>query len=741
MRILLHILLIGCFLLIRFDIYANHIVGGEVTYTCLGNNEYEVIIKVYRDCASSGSILNGVISLGIYTENNGNYESYDIVSIALDGGQDSIINIPPPEIPCVIIPDNICVEEGSYRKIITLPPSNKSYYLSYQRCCRNSTINNIYNPDDIGVSFMVEISPEAQQVCNDSPVFKDFPPTVICLNQPIKFDHSAIDIDGDQLVYEFCSPLIGGGIGTIDQCLTSIPVPPCPPPYDPVPFILPTYTAIAPMGGNPTVTINPLTGLITGIPDIAGQFVVGVCVKEYRAGVLIGSIQRDFQFNVLDCAPAVAAAIEAPLEMDGTYVYNTCGEGAITIGNESTYETSLNNFFWEFDIDGQTKIYEDWNVNLSLPDTGVYHGQFILNSNELCSDTANIKVNVFPLVHADFDIDYDSCTAEAVVINDASFSDSESINRWHWDFGNGTIAEEQNAAILYDDLGTYPITLIVGDENNCFDTLVQSIDWFPEPPLILVEPNTFVGCPPANIQFDNLTTPIDESYQVTWDFGDGITTESINAVHQYEEVGTYTINVEITSPFGCITKRTYENWITITPEPIADFIYSPEEINSLNPTVEFQDISQYTESWFWNFNDESIAYTQNPSYVFKDTGYHQIQLIAINSNGCSDTLLQVVDVVPKVTYFLPNAFTPNGDGENDLFLGVGYFEGLYDFRMEIWNRWGELIYFADDPTKGWNGSKNNLGNLSPAGVYIVSIHYKEPRGQAINKKGKLTLLR
>ena len=104
-------------------------------------------------------------------------------------------------------------------------------------------------------------------------------------------------------------------------------------------------------------------------------------------------------------------------------------------------------------------------------------------------------------------------------------------------------------------------------------------------------------------------------------------------------------------------------------------------------------------------------------------------------------MIQVIDVVPKVAYFLPNAFTPNNDTVNDLFFGKGFFEGMQNFSMTIWNRWGEQVFETGDPNEGWNGQKNNNGEYSPAGVYVVIVTYTGPRGDDVLLKGFATLVK
>ena len=116
-------------------------------------------------------------------------------------------------------------------------------------------------------------------------------------------------------------------------------------------------------------------------------------------------------------------------------------------------------------------------------------------------------------------------------------------------------------------------------------------------------------------------------------------------------------------------------------------------------------------------------------------------MIVTHESGCQDSLTQIIDVVPKVTYFLPNAFTPNSDNVNDFFRGKGFFDGMENFRLSIWNRWGELVFETSDPSEGWNGRKKNTGSLSPNGVYVCLVSYTGPRGGDFELKGFATLIK
>ena len=127
--------------------------------------------------------------------------------------------------------------------------------------------------------------------------------------------------------------------------------------------------------------------------------------------------------------------------------------------------------------------------------------------------------------------------------------------------------------------------------------------------------------------------------------------------------------------------------------------------------------------------------------MFSDTGLVEVQQIVTHQSGCRDTAYAVLDIVPRVTYFLPNAFTPNLDGNNDEYKGKGVYFGMRSFNMQIWDRYGELIFESADPQVGWNGRKNNTGKEAPEGVYMVFVEYVSPRSERIVLRSYASLIR
>ena len=180
--------------------------------------------------------------------------------------------------------------------------------------------------------------------------------------------------------------------------------------------------------------------------------------------------------------------------------------------------------------------------------------------------------------------------------------------------------------------------------------------------------------------------------------------------------------------------------VSTIPSPIAGFDYQPKSLSQFNKLVNFIDQSIDAVAWEWSFGGEGSSSAKNPVYEFPDTGMYTIEQIAIHENGCKDTATAIIDIVPKITYFLPNAFTPNNDGRNDEYLGRGDLIGVSDFEMLIFNRWGELIFQSQNPNQGWNGRKDNTGPILPQDVYVVKVTYIGPRGERYELTGFATIV-
>ncbi len=451
------------------SIEATHIVGGEMNYKCLGDDQYELTLTVFRDCQNGIPNFDVEAHVGIFDMND------DLVDeIAFQGVFDMLYieddTLDPTLFDsCLVVPPDVCVDVTTYVDTLELPFRSGGYNLVYQRCCRNNTILNIVSPDSTGATYSIYVTEQALLECNSNAVFKEWPPNYICVNEPILFDHSALDLEGDSLVYKICTPFDGGEFscyansGQVPPCFDEdqpcgpIPCPPFNPPFDDVIWI-PPYNLTNVLGGIP-LSIDPVTGLLTGTPDTEGQFVVGICVEEYRNGQLISETRRDFQYNIGLCGEAISSFFAPAVDCDGF---------SVDFENQSQ---DAPEYIWDFgDPTTTSDVSNLENPSYIYPDTGLYEITLIAGPNELCADTSITTVSVqYPSLFVDFDLSInDGCVFPAQVsFDDLTFDTISNLQEWDWQFSNGESSDEQDPIWFVTESGTYIATLTVTAENGC----------------------------------------------------------------------------------------------------------------------------------------------------------------------------------------------------------------------------------------------------------------------------------
>jgi gliding motility-associated-like protein len=179
----------------------------------------------------------------------------------------------------------------------------------------------------------------------------------------------------------------------------------------------------------------------------------------------------------------------------------------------------------------------------------------------------------------------------------------------------------------------------------------------------------------------------------------------------------------------------------VLPKPKADFSFTPDRPQGITQVIEFFDESEDAVSWQYIIDDEISIFQPNTTYQFDTLGDHKIQLIAIHPSGCPDTITKFLNIEPTSSFFLPNAFSPNGDGKNDSFKAKGTIELIRNFNIEIFARSGQMIYNSDDAAFEWNGQLNNQGNQMPLGVYVYQLSYTDPKNIDQSQQGYITLVR
>ncbi|MEM9260887.1 MAG: PKD domain-containing protein, partial [Bacteroidota bacterium] len=365
---------------------------------------------------------------------------------------------------------------------------------------------------------------------------------------------------------------------------------------------------------------------------------------------------------------------------------------------------------------------------------------------ENCIDTAEFLLGVFPEMNPDFEFAEPGCDDEPIDFTDLSTTaGANTIVNWEWDYADGSSLDtRQNPRHRYSIPGEFPVRLRLTDNNQCTDEIVKPVTYFPSPRTILIEPDEGFGCAPFTKEFVNLSRPIDDSYTFEWEFGDGNTGDVASPTHVYENSGVYDVYLGITSPTGCFVDTLFQNLVDVRDAPEADFEVTPEEITNLFPDFQVFDRSRGANRRRYlltNSNGEQIFTTPSEDFEFtlRDSSTVFITQFVTHPSGCVDTLTKEVRLKLVNTYFMPNAFTPNGDGLNDVFLPSGVLFGISEYRLRVWTRWGELVFTSEEPRVGWDGTYK--GSSSPGGGYLWDASYIDVGGEEQKHKGGVVLVR
>ncbi len=810
------------------SILATHIVGGEMTYTYLGNNQYKLRLDLYIDCVNGNpqAIDSDKTALfGIFYGNTRQMVPGYPVSVGRSGPE----RITKTNYNCIAVQPNACVDHYWYERTVTLSPRTGGYYISFQRCCRNGTITNITDPGGAGANYWTFIPNSNQVGNNNSATFKELPPNFLCTNTALRFDHSAKDPDGDSLVYSLTTPFTGGnrdfprpddGIsGQMDR-----------PPFDVITWRN-AYTAQDPINGFPKMSIDSQTGYLTLTPTQAGQFVVGISVKEYRNGVFINETIRDYQFNVQACVINVMSSFFAPKFICGfEYLFTNYSQGA-------------QRYFWDFGVPDQTDDTSNQTKPLfKFPKPGNYTVKLIAYKNS-CSDTFKLTVTVVEPVIPKLPSDTILCPGNTLVLksdvigdnytwNNGSTNDSIIVNK----DGQYILGVFQKTCVWYDTINVtydrdsaraYGDTLFCSDETFNKTIGVQAIN-----------KAQYQWSNNVNTREQNITTK--GWYRIDVTTINGCKSSDSVQVDQYPEVRVavddttgcenvpITFNAVFNNPSAQITWSNGANGPSMTTPlkgqysvkatvgkcsatDFFDFDYFPRELK-LGPDLEFCDVIDTLiqapatdfQSVVWNDEvpaqnfrlrdngllkiavitkngclerdslmvrlyqspllnlgpDTSLCLSENPvldagfgmrSYKWNngktsqkitayDSGLYAVEIVS--TNGCrsidSIWINKRKDLLPSDIY-MPNAFTPNGDGLNDWFPSNLYQVKGAEYRLWLYNRWGEKLAEYHSPDGNWNGYIN--GNPAPEGVYVFKVTWVGCDNQRRTLFGDFTLLR
>jgi len=333
-----------------------------------------------------------------------------------------------------------------------------------------------------------------------------------------------------------------------------------------------------------------------------------------------------------------------------------------------------------------------------------------------------------------------------------------------WSTGNSSQIEE----VAPSTSTMYYLTL----EDNCSSpTITDSV-------LVTVNPNPYVqtitqidSCEPLGMLFYPYPEDVNTHYH--WNFGDPVSgnneSTEMYPSHVFQNAGTYSIGLNLTSDKGCTYDTLFENWIVVHALPIADFGMNPNPASLFNNTVAFTDLTESADPIKWIYwdtgnGDNPGPYNylhSTPKSTYDGPGYYDVRLFAETKFGCKDTVTRVLRVNDEYTVYVPDAFSPGMDGRNDYFYPIGHgIDGSQEYKLTIYDRWGVEIFSTNkmplgtefkyedfDPKsvpedqRGWNGRYENTGKYVQNDVYSWALKIVDVNGVSHELFGKITVVR
>ena len=359
-----------------------------------------------------------------------------------------------------------------------------------------------------------------------------------------------------------------------------------------------------------------------------------------------------------------------------------------------------------------------------------------------CLDTAGVFVDTRPPIAGNIiATPMPACTSEPITIDFSTISPLANVDfQWSFQGGSPATSTEKVVDVTWDESGLKSITLDI-TEPGCEFTMNYSlnIDIKPQP---MIEAINSAGCAPHEVSFRDLSSQVANPAYL-WDFGDGQNSTMKDPVHLYEYPGTYDVTLSVRNGSGCETTQTFGSWIEIYPQPVSGFDANPISATINNPKIEFSEqVDGYYTFIEWNFGDGSFSNEDNPVYYYTHTGEYDVIQYIENEHGCWDSDTLRVFISEELMVFIPNAFSPNGDGLNDCFSISGTTGDIVDkFTVNIFDRWGKTLIYRniDSPDCLWDG-RDKSGKVVPVGSYPYIIIGTDFQGKDHVFKGTVTVV-
>ena len=418
---------------------------------------------------------------------------------------------------------------------------------------------------------------------------------------------------------------------------------------------------------------------------------------------------------------------------DAGMAVSFCGYDSATLGTASTTGYT---YLWT-PATGLSSATTS-SPTVTLPNTGnspINQTYRVTVSSNGCSSADSVVVTVKPAPQALFV----NPPAQCLTGNQFTFASTGTAlptDSFSWTFGaNSTPATSAatSAVVTYSAAQTTAVSLTVSRAGCTGNTYTDSVTVYPMPVTAFNTP-TATGCPGSSICFTNSSTTTGVPAYL-WQFGDGSSSTVQSPCHVYTKAGIYTVSLDATAN-GCSTTLIDTNYVTINVAPTASFTPSLTVLQQPQTEVDFANTSSNAGIYNWNFGGAGTSTDASPVFNFTQYGSYTVTLYAANSFGCTDSASTLIKVLPPQSYFIPNAFTPNGDGVNDEFY-IQAQEGVTVIEFTVFDRWGEKVHDGPNP---WDGTFAGKKCVDGVYVYLFKLQLVD-NTDGIKRVGTVTLIR
>ncbi len=365
------------------------------------------------------------------------------------------------------------------------------------------------------------------------------------------------------------------------------------------------------------------------------------------------------------------------------------------------------------------------------------------DANQCASTLVNVQVTVNPSLTVAVSNDTSICPGNSTALF-ASATGGDNQYTYVWTPGANLTGANTATPTATPAIAT---TYTVHVTDNCgtpSDSAFVTITLY-APPIISFTATDTIGCSPLCANFQATSTPACQSAQ--WVFGDGTTGSGCGVIHHCypsDTVATFfTVGLTIQDIHGCTSVTSKPGYMTEFPVPIAAFNATPAVASIVNPSIAFTNTSIGANKWTWNFGDVVNAgdTLQNTHYTYPDTGCYRVTLYVQNAFGCKDSTHSEVCIQPEYEFYAPDAFTPNGDGHNDVWRPNGIGIDFSQYTLYIFDRWGNELYESTVWDEGWDGRANHGPNISQIDVYVYRVNVLDFQGNKHVYTGMLNLMK